>query len=187
MKDTDVPLGTLLVAAVTWIAVRTAGVTVSFAVAVFFPKTALTVAFPTDADVATPSLPEAFEIVATAVFELDHVTASVTSCVRLSLKVPVAANDAVSPFGMLGARGVTASDLRDAEPTVRNALDVAPVAVSVAVMDAAPAATPVARPVVASTVATAVSLDAHVTAPASGCTVPSLNVPVALKTAWLST
>src|SRR5580658_2874451 len=101
----------LSVTGVTAIAVRVTPVTVREVVADLRPKTALIVVVPTLVPVATPGLPDAFEIVATAELELDQVTASVRSWVDLSLKVPVAANDAVDPFETLGATGVMASDL----------------------------------------------------------------------------
>jgi hypothetical protein len=159
---------------------------VSVVVAIVPPKMAWMVVVPRLAAVATPSLPEAFDIVATAVFELDHITASLTSCVDPSLNVPVAVNDTVSPFGTLGSVGVMVTDSSDARPTVRNAVAVCCVARSVAVMDTTPAAIPVARPV-ESTVARVVSLEVHDTAPMSENTFPSLNVPSATKVAWVPT
>jgi hypothetical protein len=185
-NDAAVPFGMLAAAGLTAIATRTGAVTVRVVVAVFLPKTALIVVVPRLADIATPALPEAFEMVATAPFELDQVTAVVTSSVDLSAKVPVAAKGRPSPLGMLGATGVIARDVSGAEPTVSAAIAVSPVAPYVAVMDTAPAAMPVACPV-ESTVAMAASLDVHMTAPASGNTLPSLNLPVAWKRAVVPT
>ena len=182
-----VPLGRLPDAGVVIaIDVRTAPFTVSVAVAVQRPTTAVMLAMPAEMAVAKPWVPDAFETVATDVVELDHVAVSVRSCVALSVNVPVAMNGVVDPGVVLTAAGAIASDRREAGPTVRIACAVWPVAVSVATMAAIPAAIPLARPA-ESTVATAVSLDVHVTAARSGKVVPSLNVPVAAKSACVAT
>jgi hypothetical protein len=128
-KEAVVPFGMLFVAGVTAIDTRVCAVTVRLVVAVAFPKAALIVVAPTPTVVATPALLAMFEIVATAELELDQVTALVRSCVDLSLNVPVAANATARPFGIAGATGVIASDLSDADPTVRRAFAVSPVAV----------------------------------------------------------
>lgn len=76
--------------------------------------------------------------------------------------------------------GVTATDVREALPTVSKVFAVVPVAVCVAVMSTVPGAIPVTFPV-ASTVAIVAFVVVHVTAPRSGKFVPSLNVPVAFS------
>ena len=59
---------------------------------------------------AIPCEPLAFEMVATAWFEDDHVTEVVRSRCELSEKVPVAVNATVRPAGIDGLTGVNAID-----------------------------------------------------------------------------
>ena len=98
--------------------------------------------------------------------------------VLLSLKVPVAANCWVEPFGIEGFAGVTAIDTRVAGVTVNTVEPVMPV--SVALMLLVPAATPVARPLLV-IVATESVADAHVTWLVMLVVLLSLKVPVAVN------
>lgn len=76
-----VPLGAVGFAGVTPIDTSVAGVTARLAEPETPPSVALTVVEPWPVEVASPSVPEALLIVATAVFELLHVTDWVRFCV----------------------------------------------------------------------------------------------------------
>ena len=110
-------------------------------------------------------------MVATEVVAEAHVTCAVRFCVLLSLKVPVAVNCCVVPFGMDGLAGVTAIDCSVAAVTVSTVEPVTPL--SVALMVLVPVFTPVARPP-AVMVATEVVAEAHVTCAVIFCVLLSL-------------
>src|SRR5207244_11568746 len=88
---------------VTVIVDRVAAVTVSVVLPETPPKVAVIVVIPAATDVARPAL----SIVAKTVFEELQVTWDVTSCVVLSLLVPVAVNFRVNRFVIPGVVGVT--------------------------------------------------------------------------------
>jgi len=102
---------------------------------------------------------------AESVFEEDHATDAVISCVLLSENVPVAVNCWVCPTTTVGFAGVTAMDKRTGAVIVNCAVPlIVVVCVEVAVIvTGPPAVTPVATPVVALIVAIAVLPDDHVT------------------------
>ena len=64
------------------------------------------------------------EMVATLVLEEDQMTELVTSCVLLSVYVPVAVNFWVTPWVIVGVAGVTAIELNAAVLTTRVVLPV---------------------------------------------------------------
>ena len=72
------------------------------------PETAVIVVVPAPAPVASP----AALMVATTVFDEDHVAVLVRSFVLPSLNEPVAANCLVAPIWMEGVAGVTEIDAR---------------------------------------------------------------------------
>jgi hypothetical protein len=107
----------------------------------------------------------------------DAHTALLSTCLELSLNVPVAVNCCVAPLVIRGFAGVTAIDTSVAAFTVSS---VEPVMLpTVAEIVEVPAPTPVASPVLL-IVATAPVPEAH-TALLSTCVVLSLNVPVAVN------
>lgn len=79
------------------------------------PKLAVIVVAPVPALVATPCLP----ITATLAFKEVQFTCFVRSCMVLSLKLPVAVNDADAPKTMEEFAGVTAIEMRVAFVTVK--------------------------------------------------------------------
>jgi hypothetical protein len=107
----------------------------------------------------------------------DAHTALVSTCVELSLNVPVAVNCCVAPLVIEGFAGVTAIDTSVAGFTVSS---VEPLMLPlVAEIVEVPAPTAVAKPVTL-IVATVPVPDAH-TALVSTCVELSLNVPVAVN------
>ena len=84
-----------------------AGVTENIVVPDIVPEVAVMMVEPTPAEVPSPEVPP---IVATAGVPEVQLTLLVKSEVLVSLKVPVAANCCVRPFGMLGEAGVTVID-----------------------------------------------------------------------------
>src|SRR6202040_2775178 len=104
-------------------------------------------------------------------------TALLSTCVVLSLNVPVAVNCCVAPLVIEGFPGVTAIDTSVAGVTVSSFEPV--MLPTVAEIVEVPAPTPVAKPV-ALIVATPGVAEAH-TALLSTCVVLSLNVPVAVN------
>lgn len=116
-------------------------------------------------------------ILTAAGFDEAHSAAAVTSCVLLSLKVPVAVNCLLVPTAMLEFVGVTAIETSVAPVTVRLALPVTDP--EVAEMVAVPAATPLAKPD-EFTDAVPVAEDDHVT-DVSNCVLPSSKLPVAVN------
>jgi len=170
----------------TAIEVSTAGLTVSVVEpAIPVPgSVAETVVVPVVTLVERPRLPAAFEIVATAVLEESHVTASVRSCVELSLYVPVAVNCWVVPSAIEGSVGVTAIDVRTAEETANVVESLTPVPGSVAWTVVVPIATLVARPWLPAafdTSATPVFDELQVIESVRSCVVRSLKVPIAVN------
>jgi hypothetical protein len=92
--------------------------TVSAVEPLMFPKAAETVVVPVATLVTAPVL----ATMASAGFEQVHSTECETSCVLLSLKVPVAANCFIVPVAMLELDGGTAIDIRLAPVTVNDVL-----------------------------------------------------------------
>jgi hypothetical protein len=90
-------------------ALSIAGVTFRVVLPETDPKVALTTVEPTVNEVASPDV--AFTVATVGVPEV-QLMIPVKSAVLESLKVPVALNCCVSPFGTLGAAGVTAIDSR---------------------------------------------------------------------------
>jgi len=135
------------------------------------PNVAVIVALP----FARPCKVPVLLIVATAGFDELHTTDAETSCVLLSLKVPVATNCLVVPTAIVELAGVTVMDCRVALVTVKDAVPLTEPDVAVIVV--VPVPTLVANPF-ASTVATEVKDDDQDT---DGRTwkLPSSNVPVA--------
>src|SRR5438105_270273 len=82
------------------------------------PEVAVIVVVPAPALVASPCVPEALLIVATAVTDELHSTVVVMFCVLLLLKVPVATNCSLMPSAIEGLAGVTASPVRTGAVTV---------------------------------------------------------------------
>jgi hypothetical protein len=169
-------------AGVTPIETSVAAVTVS----VVLPLTPLSVAVMTDdpvfTDEASPSLPDAFEMVAVAVVADVHVTAVVRFCVVMSVYVPVAVNCWVVPFAIDGVGGVTAIDTNVAADTVNVVLPLTPP--SVAVITLLPVFTVVASPSLPDAfeiVAVPVVAEDQVTAVVRFCVVVSVYVPVAVN------
>lgn len=138
------------------------------------PKVAVIVVLPAPTEVASPCVPAALLIVATAVAEDDHVERPVRSSVEPSEYMPVAVNACVLPVTIEGAMGEIAIDISVADLTVNVALPLLPP--NEAVMLALPAPIPVARPCVPMallTVATIASDEAHVTIVVKFCVEPS--------------
>jgi hypothetical protein len=161
-------------AGVTAIEDSTAAVTVSVVDPTTLPLVALIVDVPIFRVVAKP----AALIVATVVVADAHVTVPVTSCVELSLNVPVAVNCCVFPAGTDGFAGVTAIDDSVAAVTV-SVVDPTTLPL-VALIVEVPTFTAVAKPA-ALIVAFAGVPDAHVTMLVKFCVELSLNVPVAVN------
>jgi hypothetical protein len=145
---------------------------------------AVIVAVPTPAPFATPSLPEAFEMVAIEPDDVDQLTVFVRSCVLPSVYVPVAVKPWVVPFAMLGVPGVTAMLTSVAAVTVSVVepaiSETGMVAVIVAVPTPAPFATP-SLPAALETVAIEPDDVDQLTVFVRSCVLPSVYVPVAVK------
>jgi hypothetical protein len=153
-----------------------AGVTVSVVDPDMLPDVAVIVVEPAAAEVATPSVPAALLIAATAIADEFQITDAVRSCVVLSENVPVAANLTVVPLAMPGLDGVTAIDTSVAEFTVSKVDPVMLLDVAVTVVE--PAASEVAKAEV-TIVATLVLDELQITCAVRSCVVLSENVPVA--------
>jgi hypothetical protein len=82
------------------------------------PDVAVIVVEPTAAEAASPSVPAALLMAATAAADEFQVTDVVRSCVVLSENVPVAINCSVVPSAMLGSSGVIAIETSVAGVTV---------------------------------------------------------------------
>src|SRR5216684_3063353 len=159
-------------AGVTAIDTSVAGVTVSSVAPVMLPTVAEIVEVPTPTVVASP-----VALMVATVAVPDAHTALLSTCVELSLNVPVAVNCCVAPLVIEGFAGVTAIDTSVAGVTVSS---VAPVMLpTVAEIVEVPTPTVVATPVLL-IVATVAVPDAH-TALLSTCVELSLNVPVAVN------
>src|SRR5258707_6046050 len=147
------------------------GLTVSTVEPVIAPLVAEIVDVPAPTPVARPVA----LIVATVVVPDAH-TALLSTCVLLSLNVPVAVNCCLLPLLLDGFAGVTAIDISVGGVTVST---VEPVIVPlVADIVDVPAPTPVARPV-ALIVATVVVPDAHTTLHVSSPLTPLNRLPSA--------
>src|SRR5713101_7774321 len=170
-RDKLVPTGSFpKLIGLTWIAGAGAGFTVSRVEPLMLPLVAEIVEVPAPTAVAKPVT----LIVATPGVTEAH-TALVSTCVELSLNVPVAANCCVAPLVIEGFAGVTAIDTSVAGVTVSR---VEPLMLPlVAEIVEVPAPTAVAKPVTL-IVATPGVTEAH-TALVSTCVELSLNVPVA--------
>jgi hypothetical protein len=153
-------------AGVTAIDTSVAGVTVSSVEPLMLPTVAEIVEVPVPTVVATPVL-----LIVATVAVADAHTALLSTCVELSLNVPVAVNCCVAPLVIEGFAGVTAIDTSVAGVTVSS---VAPVMLpTVAEIVEVPVPTVVARPVFTPIVATVVSEDDHVADAVRSCVVPS--------------
>jgi hypothetical protein len=137
------------------------------------PSIAVMVAVPVERLVAKPRL----VIVATLGVEELHNTDCVTSCVELSLKVPVAANCFVALFGIEEFAGIITSETSVAVVTVTEVLADTVPDTTLIVDVPGPTATP--NPF-ASIVKTLVALDDHNTE-VSCCVLPSSKLPVAVN------
>ena len=151
-----------------------AGVTVRVVLPLMLPELAWMVVVPVPTAVARP----ATLIVATVTAEELHVAVLLRFCVVPSLKVPVAVNCCVPPFGTEGFAGVTAIDTSVAAVTVSVVLPEMLPEVARMVVDPVPRA--VAKPAVL-IVATVPAEELHVEVLVRFCVVPSLNVPVAVN------
>ena len=130
---------------------------------------------------ATPIDPDAFEIVAVAVFAEAHVIWFVRFSVEPSANVPVAVNCCVSPLGTLGSAGAIAID---SSVGVTESVVLPVIPSTVALIVALPFATPVASPCepdVLEMLATEVVPDVQFTAVVRFWVVLSENVPVTLN------
>jgi hypothetical protein len=151
---------------------RVAGFTVSSVEPLMLPLVAKIVEVPTPTAVVSPVL----LMVATVPVPDAH-TALLSTCLELSLNVPVAVNCCAAPLTIDGFAGVTAMDTSVAGVTVSS---VEPVMLPlVAEIVEVPTPTAVASPVLL-IVATVPVPDAH-TALLSTCLELSLNVPVAVN------
>ena len=83
-------------------------------------------AVPAPLQLATPATLGAFAMVATGPDEELQWLFSVTSCVLLSLKVPIAANTCELPTEQVAVAGVTATETRVPVPTVKVVVPVTP-------------------------------------------------------------
>jgi len=172
------PTGTLGMAGVTAMEVKTAAVTVRTVFPEILPWVAAMVTTPTTTPVAKPPV----SIWVTDIFDEAQMTCVVISKLVPSEYAPVAVNCWLTPAGMLGLAGVKAMEDRVAEFTVRAALpEILP---WVAVMFAGPTATAVARPLPL-TVATDVFDELQVTCVVISSVVPSEYVPMAVNR-WLA-
>jgi hypothetical protein len=154
---------------VTAIEVSVAGVTTKDTVGLVMP---FTVAVIPEVPILTPVARPVLTMVATAVLEEAQVAVDVKFCVVPSEKVPVAVNCCVSPTRILGLAGVTATEVRTATPTFKEAVLLVKLP-KVALMFVEPTARPVARPP-ALIVATLVFEEAQVTEEVKSCVEPSL-------------
>src|ERR1700722_13671676 len=161
-------------AGVTAIDTSVAAVTVSVVLPVMLLEAAWIVVEPVVTAVAKP----AALIVATVTAEELHVAVLLRFCVVPSLKVPVAVNCCVPPFGTEGFAGVTAIDTSVAAVTVSVVLPVMLLEAAWIVVE--PVVTAVAKPA-ALIVATVTAEELHVAVLLRFCVVPSLNVPVAVN------
>ena len=137
------------------------------------PKSALIVLLPVATLVSRPWL----LMVAAAGFEEVQTTEAVTSCVLLSLNVPVALNCFVVPTAMVEFAGVTAIEIKVAPEIVSDAVPLTDPALAVIV--ATPVPTLVARPV-ESTVAMEEDEEDQVN-DWSHCVLPSSKFPTAVN------
>jgi len=157
---------------------RATAVTVRLAEPLAEAEAALIVMDPVPTPVASPWLPAVLLTVATVPSEELQWTVAVTSCVLLSLKVPVAVNCWVVPDGMEAVAGATVMATSAAALTVKVAEPL--VFPEVALIVVVPWAMLVARPALLM-VATAVPLEFQVTEFVRSCVLLSLNVPVAVN------
>jgi hypothetical protein len=135
------------------------------------------VVLPTDAAVATPRVPAAFEMLAIDGADDVQVTCAVSVCVVPSLNVPVAMNACVAPVGTAGDDGVIAMERSTAAVTLSETLPAIPVPGSVAVRVVVPTDSAEAIPSLPAAlemVATATAEDVQLTIVVSGFVVPSL-------------
>lgn len=143
---------------------------------------ALIVAVPGATPVATPSLPAAFEIVATVVFVVVQVATVVMSAVEPSLNVPIAMNCSSVFLAIVGLTGWSAIAVSVAFVTVSVVVPFAPpkFAVIVVVPTFALVAMP-SKPTWFEIVATAVLLEVQVAESVMSWTTPLLKVTVAVN------
>ena len=114
---------------------------------------------------------------ATVGLEELHSAEAVTSCVLLSLKVPVAVNCRVVPIAMLAFAGVTAMETRLAPVTVRDAVPLTEPEAAVIVTGPVPTAAAIPEALMD---ATFVAEEDQVT-DVSNCVLPSSKVPTAVN------
>jgi hypothetical protein len=150
-------LARLGVAGVILIDVSVAVVTVSAVLPDTAPSVAIMVVLPAERALTRPLVPAALLVVATAVFDDDHVTVVVRSFAVASEYVPVAMNCCCNPLATLALAGVTPIETSTAEVTFMETLAEAPwkVATIVAAPDEEAVTTPAELPpeVTAATVA----------------------------------
>ena len=125
-----VPFATVGLVGVTAMASSVAAVISNVVCAVAAPNTTLMFVVPTATLVASPWLPAVLLIVANPVLLDVQVASVVTSCVELSEKVAMAANDCTVPLGMLGASGVIPTLTNEAPVTVSELVPVMPLTVA---------------------------------------------------------
>ena len=138
---------------------------------------------PTVKAVATPLVPAALLILATAEIggTVAHVTDAVRSSVERSEYIPVALNCSVVPLAIFRVTGVTTIDERVAAVTFKVVTSVFPVATSVAVIVVAPNVNAEANPVTGSMLATAGVEEIQVTDDVFTITVLSEFIPIAVN------
>ena len=176
-----VPAGFDDVPGVTAMDTRAAAVTARFAVLLTDPSVAVITVPPWPALVAKPAFGAVALIVATPGTDELQVTELVTSCIELSVKVPIAVNCCFVPNEMEALPGVTAMDTSAAGVT---ATAVAPLmGPTVAEMLEEPTFALVVRPCVPAVLLTpaAAESELHVAAAVKSCVLPSVNSPVALS------
>ena len=159
--------------------IKTAGVTVKVveSARALAGSVAVSRVDPMEALVASPRLPAALLTLAMEGVRELQVTASVRSCVVLSLYVPVAVNCCAVPSASAGVVGVTASEVRTAGVIVNVVEPATPLPGSVADKVVTPVDRLVARPALPGallTEATAELVELQVTASVRSCVVLSL-------------
>src|SRR5437667_7578752 len=174
----EVPSGMAGFRGVIAIETRLAAVTVRLPEPLTDPDAAVIVTAPEARALARPWLPTVLLTVATVPSEELQCAVAVTSCVLLSLNVPVAVNCWVVPKGMEAFAGATVMATSAAALTVNV---VAPLVLpEVALIVVVPWVRLVAKPVMLM-VATPVGLELQVTEFVRSCVLLSLNVPVAVN------
>jgi hypothetical protein len=145
-------------------------------------EVAETVAVPCPELVASPLLPTALLMIATAASEELHVTVDVRSCVLPSVYVPVAVNCCVVPRAIVGICGLIAIDTSTAGFTTNVALElIEPELIPIVVVPVPSVLASPAVPLVLLIVATVATVELQWPLCVRSCVVPSVNVPVAVN------